>query len=225
MLSLLIKQHRKKRRSLEKWTGLVRMTLLHEEAIYIHQGTQYQVEELDWEEKKAYVTEVDVDYFTDANLAVELKVMSEDRNDCVGKRKRGVIRGYCSPCDANNIQENSFWNHMIILGLDRFHCPAVELHTSSTWYSFDVPDGWTEAALTDAMTGAAYAIQSFIPLFVRCDRSDIHVVPQVKAVHTNKPTFFIYDSYPGGIGLSEKIYSRWEALLRQAADHVVFLSL
>ena len=61
------------------------------------------------------------------------------------------------------------------------------------------------------MTGAAYAIQSFIPLFVRCDRSDIHVVPQVKAVHTNMPTFFIYDSYPGGIGLSEKIYDRWDS--------------
>ena len=56
------------------------MTLLHEEAIYIHQGTQYQVEKLDWEEKKAYVTEVDVDYFTDANLAVELKVMNEDES-------------------------------------------------------------------------------------------------------------------------------------------------
>src|SRR5690606_23068113 len=55
------------------------MTLLHEEAIYLHQGTQFQVEILDWEEKKAYVTEVDVDYFTDANLAIELKVMSEDK--------------------------------------------------------------------------------------------------------------------------------------------------
>lgn len=28
------------------------MTLLHEEAIYMHQGIQYQVEKLDWEEKK-----------------------------------------------------------------------------------------------------------------------------------------------------------------------------
>ena len=44
---------------------------------------------------------------------------------------------------------------MIILVLDRFRLPAVELHTSSTWYSFDVPEGWTEAGLTDAMTGAA----------------------------------------------------------------------
>ncbi|MEG0456134.1 MAG: helicase-related protein, partial [Bacteroides sp.] len=60
------------------------MTLLHEEAIYIHQGTQYQVEKLDWEEKKAYVREVDVNYFTDANLAVELKVISEDKSKQLG---------------------------------------------------------------------------------------------------------------------------------------------
>ena len=102
----------------------------------------------------------------------------------------------------------------------QFLLPATELHTSSTWYSFVVPKGWSEAALTDAMTGAAYAIQSFIPLFVRCEKSDIHVIPQVKAVHTNMPTFFIYDTYPGGIGLSEKIYDRWSTLLQQAAMHV-----
>ncbi len=44
------------------------MTLLHDEAIYLHQGIQYQVEELDWDEKKAFVREVAVEYFTDANL-------------------------------------------------------------------------------------------------------------------------------------------------------------
>ena len=46
----------------------------------------------------------------------------------------------------------------------------------------------------------------FIPLFIQCDRSDVSVVPQVKSVHNEKPTLFIYDSYPGGIGLSEKVY-------------------
>ena len=194
------------------------MTLLHEEAIYIHQGTQYQVEELDWEEKKAYVTEVDVDYFTDANLAVELKVITEDEVHEFQKATAayGDIAMLAKPTIFKKIRFGTHDN----LGSGVISLPAVELHTSSTWYSFDVPDGWTEAGLTDAMTGAAYAIQSFIPLFVRCDRSDIHVAPQVKAVHTNKPTFFIYDSYPGGIGLSEKIFSRWDELLRRAANHV-----
>ena len=55
------------------------LTLLHDEAIYFHQGIQYQVELFDWEEKKAFVREVDVDYFTDANLAVQLQVLEEDK--------------------------------------------------------------------------------------------------------------------------------------------------
>ncbi|WP_432359004.1 DEAD/DEAH box helicase [Sporosarcina sp. UB5] len=194
------------------------MTLLHEEAIYIHQGKQYQVEMLDWEEKKAYVTEVDVDYYTDANLAVELKVISEDESTQLGEADvaYGDIAVLAIPTIFKKIRFDTHDN----IGSGPISLPAEELHTSSTWYSFEAPDGWKESDLTDALTGAAYAVQSFIPLFVRCDRSDIHVVPQVKAIHTGKPTIFIYDSYPGGIGLSEKIYGRWDELLQKAAEHV-----
>ncbi len=63
-------------------------TLVHEEAIYLHEGVQFQVEKLDYEEKKAYVREVDVDYFTDANLAVQLKVLHVHREDLQGQLLR-----------------------------------------------------------------------------------------------------------------------------------------
>ncbi len=83
------------------------MTLLHEEAIYMHQGTQFQVEKLDWEEKKAYVREVDVDYFTDANLAVELKVLSEDKS--AQYKSATVSYGDVRfTCDSYYFQENPF---------------------------------------------------------------------------------------------------------------------
>ena len=74
--------------------------------------------------------------------------------------------------------------------------------------------------MTDALTGAAYAMASFIPLFIHCDRSDVSVVPQVKAIHNEKPTLFIYDSYPGGVGLSERIYDLLLPLLEQTLAHV-----
>lgn len=32
------------------------------------------------------------------------------------------------------------------------------MHTSAIWYTLDVPAGWTEVRLSDAMTGAVYAI-------------------------------------------------------------------
>lgn len=215
---IIDKTHPKATRVIGEMDRFSALTLLHEEAIYIHQGTQFQVEELDWEEKKAYVTEVDVDYFTDANLAVELKVMNEDDVKSFGNREAayGDLAVLAIPTIFKKIRFDSHDN----IGSGSISLPAEELHTSSTWYTFDIPKGWTGAGLTDAMTGAAYAIASFIPLFVRCDRRDIHVVPQVKAVHSGKPTFFIYDSYPGGIGLSEKIFDRWDELLRQAANHV-----
>ena len=65
------------------------MTLLHDEAIYLHQGQQFQVEKLDWDEKKAFVREVAVDYFTDANLAVHLKVLEVDKLLESKKAERG----------------------------------------------------------------------------------------------------------------------------------------
>ncbi len=70
------------------------------------------------------------------------------------------------------------------------------------------------------MIGVAYAMNAFIPLFIQCDSSDVAVVPQVKASHNELPTFFVYDKYPGGIGLSEKVYDLWEELLMKTLEHV-----
>lgn len=194
------------------------MTLLHEEAIYIHQGTQYQVEELDWEEKKAFVREVDVNYFTDANIAVELKVISEDKTKEIGQAtvSYGDVMTLATATIFKKIRFNTHDN----IGSGPIDLPPEEMHTSSTWLNFEQPVDWTEDDLNGAMIGVGYAMNSFIPLYIQSDRSDVHVVPQVKALHNGKPTFFIYDSYPGGIGLSERIYDLWQPLLEHVYEHV-----
>lgn len=194
------------------------MTLLHEEAIYLHQGTQFQVEKLDWEEKKAFVREVDVDYFTDANIAVELKVLSEDkeREATIGTLSFGDIIVLAQPTIFKKIKFDTHDN----IGSGQIYLPPLELHTSSTWFSFDKPKDWTDALLSDAMTGVAYALHAFIPLFIHCDPKDIHVVPQVKSINMEKPTFYMYDSYPGGIGLSERMFEMWNELIPKVTEQV-----
>jgi DEAD/DEAH box helicase domain-containing protein len=194
------------------------MTLLHEEAIYLHQGIQFQVEKLDWEEKKAFVREVDVDYFTDANLAVELKVMSEDKNKTF--ENGSVFYGDVSILAMATIFKKIRFDTHDNIGSGPIQLPPEELHTSSSWLSFERPTGWTDAMLTDAMSGTATSIASFIPLFVQCDRRDIHVIPQVKSIHAEQPTFFVYDSYPGGIGISERVFEVWPELLEYVENHV-----
>lgn len=194
------------------------MTLLHEEAIYLHQGVQFQVEQLDWEEKKAYVREVNVDYFTDANLAVELKVMSEDKL----QQLSGAYIGYgdvSTLAQATIFKKIRFDTHDNI-GSGPIHLPPMEMHTSAMWLSFELFERWGDDRISTAMASVAYALQSLTPLFVHCDRSDISVVPQIKAVHNDLPTLFVYDNYPGGIGLSEKLYDCMPQLLTRARDHV-----
>ncbi|KAA9026086.1 DEAD/DEAH box helicase [Niallia endozanthoxylica] len=195
------------------------MTLLHEEAIYLHQGVQYQVETLDWEEKKAFVREVAVDYYTDANLAVELKVLEMDKlrqNDYleVGYGDVSVL------AMATIFKKIKFETHENI-GSGPISLPEAELHTSSAWISLNKDmSGLSEERLDQGLIGMAHSLKHIAPLFVMCDSQDIHVVPQVKAAHNEKPTIFFYDRYPGGIGLSDKIYQGIETIIFEAKKMV-----
>lgn len=194
------------------------MTLLHEEAIYLHQGTQFQVELLDWDEKKAFVTEVDVDYFTDANISVEMKVISTDRLKKLAnvELQFGDIIVLAHPTLFKKIKFDTHDN----IGSGPIHLPPLELHTSAVWATFDKPAEANTHLFADAMVGASYALHSFIPLFLDCDRKDVHVVPQIKSILDEKPTFFIYDSYPGGIGLAERMMDRFEELVEESIHQV-----
>src|SRR5207247_10913979 len=59
--------------------------LVHEQAIYLHESKQFQVEKLDWENAKAYVREVKVDYYTDAGLAVRIRVIDDFESSKAGE--------------------------------------------------------------------------------------------------------------------------------------------
>src|SRR3954447_2651665 len=195
------------------------LTLLHEEAIYLHQGIQYQVEKLDWEEKKAFVREVSADYYTDANLAVQLKVLEMDKN----RTKDELEIGYGDVsvvAMATIFKKIKFETHENI-GSGPISLPEQELHTSAAWISLDRDrSGLSEDRLDQGLMGMAHALKHIAPLFVMCDSQDIHVVPQVKAAHNEKPTIFFYDRYPGGIGLSEKIYEGIETVLMETKQMV-----
>ena len=190
------------------------MTLLHDEAIYLHQGIQYQVEFLDWEEKKAFVREVDVDYFTDANLAVQLRVLEEDKS--VSTESAETAYGDVTvQAMATIFKKIKFDTHENI-GSGPIHLPEEELHTSSTWVSLKKELDLSTDRIEQGLIGLAQSLKAIVPLFVMCDPSDVYVVPQVKAAHNDKPTIFIYDRYPGGIGLSEKVYDQMGEILHEA---------
>ncbi|TDF99851.1 DEAD/DEAH box helicase [Paenibacillus piri] len=193
------------------------MTLLHDEAIYLHEGVQFQVEKLDWDHKKAYVREVDVEYYTDANLAVKLKVLDIDRTE--SRRTASIHFGEvvvnAMPTIFKKIKLSSFEN----IGYGPISLPEQELHTSATWIELQEPDPTIGTkTLEQLLLGISNVLRHIVPVHVMCDRSDIHVVSQIRAEHTQLPTIFIYDHYPGGIGLAEDVYKRMDEIKAAARN-------
>ncbi|SFL74188.1 DEAD/DEAH box helicase [Salibacterium qingdaonense] len=189
------------------------MTLLHDNAIYLHQGIQYQVRELDWEEKKAYVEEVEVEYYTDANLAVDLKVLEEDRKSehTSFTTAFGDVMVNAKAIVFKKIKMTTFEN----VGSGPIHLPEEELHTNACWISFpgETVKEFGRNSLEQALIGCANVLRHTAPIHVMCDRSDLHVVPQMKATHSERPTIFLYDRYPGGVGLSSAVYKDMKNIL------------
>jgi DEAD/DEAH box helicase domain-containing protein len=192
------------------------MTLLHEEAIYLHQGVQYQVEKLDYEEKKAFIRQVDVDYYTDANLAVELKVLEVDQERTLSKNNHLSYGEVMVNAMATIFKKIKFETHENI-GSGPIHLPEEELHTNAAWISITVNllEKLGENKLEEGLVGIANVLRHVAPLYVMCDVMDLHVVPQVKALHSEKPTIFLYDRYPGGVGLSEQVYKHMTEILQE----------
>jgi len=192
--------------------------LVHEEAIYIHEGVQYQVERLDFEEKKAYVRKVDVDYYTDASLAVTLKVldvfqMSEENRT---SRSWGDVMVTSLVTMFKKIKFDTHEN----LGWGQVHLPELELQTTAYWMTLNkIPDGInSQDDIQNGLMGIANVLGQIAPLYLMCDPRDIHVVYHVKSPFTQKPTIYIYDSCPGGIGFSEKLYELHLELFQKARE-------
>ena len=190
--------------------------LLHDRAIYIHNATQYQVEKLDFEQKRAYIKHVDVDYYTDADLSVSLRVLDEFKS-----------RGCCSFGEVlvsslvTMFKKMKFDTHEN-LGYGEVNLPELEMHTTATWMA--LPEGLFEGLEQEdaqgAMAGVAYALSMLAPLYLMCATYDIHVRYHVKDTFTGRPTLFLYDSVTGGIGLADKAFDMMPVLLQRALETI-----
>ncbi|MCK5129903.1 MAG: DEAD/DEAH box helicase, partial [Clostridiales bacterium] len=191
--------------------------LLHEEAIYLHQGEQYQVEKLDFEEKKAFVRSVNVDYYTDADLAVSLKVLDcfeEEGNEI--QKNVGEVMVTSMVTMFKKIKFDTHEN----LGWGKVKLPELEMHTTSFWISLsdDIAEKYEKQIFQNAMLGICNVIANIAPVYLMCETSDISVIFQVRSPFTGKATIFIYDNIPGGIGFSQKLFEMDTQIYQKAVQ-------
>ncbi len=195
-------------------------TMVHEEAIYMHGGEQYQVERFDYAEKKAYVRKVKVDYYTDANLAVELQVLEEAevRAGARATAAHGEVRITYVPTVFKKIKFDTHEN----IGSGPIYLPQEEMHTTAYWLAIGEPliAQLGRVRLQSGLIGMGNLLVNVAPLFLMCDPGDVRVVCQIRSPHTGLPTAFLYEFYPGGVGLSERLYHLHGDLLARCLELV-----
>jgi DEAD/DEAH box helicase domain-containing protein len=164
---------------LDEWSAPL---LVHDDAIYMHQGRQYHVERLDWEERRAYVHPVSVDYYTDADLRVGLQVLermagpvSDERR--LTSRAHGEVR--VSVLAAMYRKIRLLTNETV--GAGPIRVPERDLQTTAYWCSFAASMPALTGSLEVGVEAVGHVLGQAACFLAMCDRRDLGVVAQVRA--------------------------------------------
>ena len=157
------------------------LTTVHEKAIYLHGAQQYHVEHLDFKERKAYVKQVDVDYYTDAIRYTQVRVLeiaeqaraNESNPEVPAARSHGDVLVRSQVVGFKKIK--FFTNENI--GSGKLELPENEMHTTSYWITLERPLleslPFTISERQSGMFGLLHALESVATLLLMCDRRDL----------------------------------------------------
>lgn len=222
------------------WRGA--HTSLFEQAIYQLEADTFQVERLDYENRKAFVRRVDVDYFTDASTAVSVSVLDEsERGSAFALPPEVCALGEVQVVErVTGFKKVKFFSHEN-LGYGDVRLPEITMHTSAFWLTIpeervqalaaqedDIGRVRGRAAVIDGIRGVAHALEAVASLALMCDPRDLGYALGDKSDGTARPmktgapgfdpTIFLYDNTPGGVGLSARAFELRESLLVQARE-------
>ncbi len=199
--------------------------LLHDEAIYLHRGEQYMVKQLDLENHHAFVELSDVNYYTDALTKSDIKVLAIDRQQiaCGLEEHVGDLLVRTNVANYKKIRFGSHEN----VGYGQVNLPEKEMHTRGAFLSFggnhSAGKAWktVKSPLKAAVASrTATLIRVTAPIFLLSQPRDLGVAGRMIDTHFHTGGIYIYDNYPGGIGLVESLSDRLEEIVRAALELV-----
>jgi DEAD/DEAH box helicase domain-containing protein len=196
-------------------------TMIHDDAIYLHQGRQFYVDHLDWERRQAKVHEVDSDYYTDAESKTDIHVLTDDAS--VPYRRFSIHRGEITIREQAVMFKKIKFNTHENLGWGKIALPEIEMHTTSLWIDFSAEflesfGGKETAGLLSFALG--YLVKNIAPLYLFCDPMDIRTVSMNRSSFSGNPALFIHDSNPGGSGLSARLFDILPLVLEESSKHL-----
>jgi DEAD/DEAH box helicase domain-containing protein len=191
---------------------------VHEGAIYLHLGESYLVRELDRTALHAIVEPFAGDWYTQAKKETATTIVEPYRVE----QRLGLELAF----GAIEVTEQVVaYERKTVSGQERIELvqldlPETNFTTEAIWF---LPEAHQLAELSEmpkllgTLHAAEHALIAMLPLWAMCDRWDIGGLSTNIHPQTGRPTVFVYDGHPGGIGITERGFDEFEGWVADTA--------
>jgi DEAD/DEAH box helicase domain-containing protein len=195
---------------------------VHPGAIHLHQGESYLVRELDLEAGHAVLEPSDANYYTQPHEINDVRIVRSlaHKQTIAAMAYLGEVRVTQQVVGYRRVQQ--FRDE--VLGAEELELPAQTFDTVALWWEvpptilrqvtrqgFDVPGG---------LHAVEHAAIGMLPLFAMCDRWDIGGLSTGRHPETGEALIFVYDAFPGGVGIAEKGFELLPLLWRATYETI-----
>ena len=178
---------------------------VHDGAVYLHLGESYLVRELDHTALRAVVEPFSGDWYTQAKKETATAIVEPRRHE----RRLGLDLFFG---EIEVTEQVVGYERRTIRSQERIELVPLELPpstfaTEAVWYLPEpeqLADVHEMPRLLATLHAAEHALIAMLPLWAMCDRWDIGGLSTNLHFQTGRPTVFVYDGHPGGVGITER---------------------
>jgi DEAD/DEAH box helicase domain-containing protein len=192
---------------------------VHEGAVYLHRGESYLVRELNLTTLHAVVEPFNGNWYTQAKKETMTTIVGARRAEW--RLGMELLFG-----DIEVTEQVAAYERKTISGQERIELvaldlPATTFSTEAIWF---LPEPLQLAELEEmpkllgTLHAAEHALIALLPLWAMCDRWDIGGLSTNIHPQTARPTVFVYDGHPGGVGITQRGFEQFEGWVRDTME-------
>jgi DEAD/DEAH box helicase domain-containing protein len=192
---------------------------VHRGAVYLHAGEQYLVRELDEATLRAVVEPFRGDWYTQPKKETETTVLAPRRTE----RRLGLdlVFGDIEVTEHVVAYERKTMSSQERIELVPLELPPSQFATEAVWFCPEpaqLRDLDAMPKLISTLHAAEHSLIAMLPLWAMCDRWDIGGLSTNLHADTLRPTIFVYDGHPGGVGITERGFDEFEGWVADTAQ-------
>lgn len=194
---------------LEKLSKRQAYTEAHPGAVFLHMGEQYRVSRFDSINKRVEVGPLEEDLYTSHLSDIDIAVKKVFKSKKIGK----IVLNYGQVAVSEQVLGYVLKRFDAVIGRKDLDLPPLPLNTMAVWV--ELPLAGVKGDHEGGLHGAEHLLIAVTPLLAMCDRWDIG---GVSIPEKGKGKIFIYDGFPGGIGISERLFNHYDELVDKGLE-------